>query len=244
MFAQLCDDLVGIGPIHALGSRFGHVHPVENGLFRLGTEPLERTHLLRLTRRPQLFQRGNSQLLKQDGRFLGSQPGNAQQRQHALRDLRQQRLQLRKPTGSYEGHTLLGHRLPDSVDVGQLIRVLFDHLGHRLRHVADGTRAVAVGAHAKRVGALELQQVGQFIQGCGDLGIAQHRATWDGRSPSLNVQFNDVAIVHDVVTFDMRPVVNVTPPHPGVLQLGCEVLVNHFGHFQQGSAGRIVYGRS
>ena len=46
-----------------------------------------------------------------------------------------------------------------------------DHRRQRLGIVADRPRRVAIGPHAKRIGALEVEDVADQVEGVGDVGV-------------------------------------------------------------------------
>ena len=46
-----------------------------------------------------------------------------------------------------------------------------EHFGDAFRQVLDGGRGPAIGAHAKRIGALDLEEVGHAIEERGDVGV-------------------------------------------------------------------------
>jgi len=51
-------------------------------------------------------------------------------------------------------------------DAGQLVEVLTGghHVGHIARQFADQPRRLAVGAHAERIGALDVEQIGNLVE--------------------------------------------------------------------------------
>jgi hypothetical protein len=45
------------------------------------------------------------------------------------------------------------------------------HLGNIARQLTDDARRPAVGAHPERIGTLDVQEVGHFVQLAGDFGV-------------------------------------------------------------------------
>ena len=65
----------------------------------------------------------------------------------------------------------LGQVFADAVDVGEVRVRIGGHVGQRLGEIGDPPGRVAIGAHAKRVGVLELEQVGDFVESGGDVAV-------------------------------------------------------------------------
>ena len=127
-----------------------------------------------------IVERRDAELLVQRGRLLRAQPGNADQRQHAAGNLRPQLLEHRDRAGVEQLADLLGQVLADAFDVGQVAVRIGRDVGERLGQVADPPRRVAIGPHAKRIGVLELEQVGDFVEGGGDVAVVHAAIVEEG----------------------------------------------------------------
>ncbi len=162
---------VGIGPVHAHVDRLGQRNTGQNRLLGLGGKALELAHLLRLARRPQLVQRADVQFLEQLCRLLRSHARNAQQRQHRLRHLGLQFLEHRQLASGAERGNLVGQVLAQPRDLGQLSLGGVEDVLHLFRIVAHGARTIAIGSHAKGIGVLKLEQVGDEIENFGNADV-------------------------------------------------------------------------
>jgi len=74
----------------------------------------------------------------------------------------------------------------DDADAAQLGEVFArsHHRGDALRQRLDHARGLAIGAHAERIGALDVQQIGGLIEHRRDLGVVdRHRRRPFGPRP-------------------------------------------------------------
>ena len=75
----------------------------------------------------------------------------------------------------FEEHLQIGqHALADALDCEKFFR-LRDQVGNLLRQRLDGFGGVAIGAHAKRVLPVDLEQIGSFVEKSGD-GFVVHQS--------------------------------------------------------------------
>jgi len=68
----------------------------------------------------------------------------------------------------FEKHLQIGqHPFANALDFEKLLRLL-DQVRNLLRQRFNGGRRVAIGAHAKRVLPVDLQQIGSLVEKSGD----------------------------------------------------------------------------
>ena len=141
----------------------------------LAPKPLSVPDLVRLAGRAQVVQRGDVQLVVELCRPLGPQARHAEDRQHAFGNLGQQLFEHRQRAGLDQRGHFLGQVLADALDVGQRPLGIGHDVGRRFGKIVDRPRRVAIGADAERIGALELQQVGNLLENGGDFVVGHGR---------------------------------------------------------------------
>ena len=173
--AQRVDDLVG----DRQRAREQHARrraTVEAGrelldqlLLDLGAEAAQVAQLLLLGRRPQRLERVDAELVVEPPRALGPEAGQVHHRDQAARELRAQLLGLRRVAGLDQRLELGLERLPDARQFGHapVAHELRDRHGGLAHRAGRG----AVGEHAVLDRAVELVEVGQLLEGGGDLGV-------------------------------------------------------------------------
>ena len=142
---------------------------LEQLLLRLGAEPAQAAQLLRLGRGAELVERVDPELVVEPAGALGTEPGQVHHRDHAARELRAQLDRLRHVAGVDQRLELGLQRLADAGQLGDLAvaRELLD--GDR--RLAHGLGGGAVGEDAVGDGPVELVEVGELLEGGGDLGV-------------------------------------------------------------------------
>ncbi len=178
-------DLLGVEQAGATLDRAGALELGEDLGLGLGAEARELPQLARARRLGELFRRLDLELLEDGLHPLGSQAryrGDVGKRLgRAAGDLVQQ-LEM---AGLDQLGDLAGQILADARQLAQILSRR-DHGGGGARKVLDRPRGVAVGAHAERVGALDLQQIRQTVEGRGDLGVVKgHSRAPSGERASL-----------------------------------------------------------
>ncbi len=101
---------------------------------------------------------------------------------HALGNLGQELIEHRQRAGIDQGGHFLGQVLADALDFGQRALGIGHDVGGRFGQIMDGPGRVAIGADPKRVGALELQKVGDVFEDGGDfvVGHGSSEGLWIG----------------------------------------------------------------
>ena len=146
------------------------LHGVEDLLLGLGAEARQVADAAVLGRLHQLLERLDVEVVPQGAYTLRSQAGNAQQRGYGGRHLLALPFQELAFAGAHDLVDLLGEILADAGNVGEC-GALLDQ-GHEVRpQLADRARRVAIGAYAERVGALDVEQVGDLVEDGADGGV-------------------------------------------------------------------------
>jgi hypothetical protein len=159
----------------------------QDGLLRLGPEPLERADLLRRCGGLQGVHRVDGELLEQATGALGSQAGQAGDLQQAHGELGPELDRRRDVAVVGEGQDLL---LDDRADARQLGgAALAGQRGDRDRRVAHRLGRVAIRDDPVDDRPIELIQVAQLVQSLGDLRIGgvRHIRSLDGRLRETSV---------------------------------------------------------
>ena len=146
-------------------SRFHRVgNPFEDGLFGLFAEPLEFRDFSRFASLFQLRQRLDPEFSKEDGHLLGSQSRNAQHLDHAMGNLLSQFFELRN-LPCFHGHfDLTGQIFTNPVECFEAATGGCQQVGDRDRQSLEGSSPIPVGTNSKRIGPLNFEQVGNFIE--------------------------------------------------------------------------------
>ena len=169
VLAQFGHDLVCVGPIDPLLGHGRQRDSVQDRLFRLFPEALQRTDAALLASLFQIIERGDAQFLVHGRRLLRSHARDAHDGQDALGDRLLEFLQLRQFAGPHQHLALLGHGLAHTVDLQQSLGIIVHDRHHRLAQVPDRPSPIAIGPHPKRVLALKFQQVRHMLEDISDL---------------------------------------------------------------------------
>jgi len=94
-----------------------------------------------------------------------------------VRGLGPRKVELFELAGLDQLGYLVGQALAYARQFGQIIALL-DPVGQRIPEVTDGTGAVAIGTDAVRIAPLDLEEVGDAIEGCRDAGVVQYAPPW------------------------------------------------------------------
>ena len=143
---------------------------LEDRLLGLRPEAGDRLHPPLRRGLMQFFDRVDTELMVQRPHALGTEARHLQQ----LGDRRRQLLAQPLEQPAAAGVDDLGDARGEvGADAGQPVEIgaLGDHRLHAAPHVADRARRVAIGADAKRIGAFDLEQVGDFAEDRGDFGV-------------------------------------------------------------------------
>ena len=123
-----------------------------------------------LRRGAQVVERGDAELLVEQPRALGPEPGNPRDRDEAGRYALLELVGGGNRARLEQRIDLLGDRLADA---RQLVRAaIARHLRDRHAGLPDRLRGVAVGHHAIHDGSVELVQAGELLEGLGYLSVA------------------------------------------------------------------------
>ena len=171
MFPHRQSYVVGFRPVDPFTGCFGDGHAIEDRLFGLGRETLQLPYPPCLARGLQFLQRCDAQLVVDRSSLLGPQARYPKHGQHGLGDFSQQLLQLRQLARLDQCGTLLGNGFANPVNLQQPFGVVGHDRRHGIRQIAYGAGAVAIGANAKRIRPLELQQVGHLFENRGYLSV-------------------------------------------------------------------------
>ncbi len=185
MFDQLVGEPVGFGPIDAIAGGGGQSDAGGDGFLGFSSEAFQFADAVRLAGSAQLVERGDCQFAMQDGRFFGAQARDAHQLQNAGGDLRFQLVQQRDAAGVDQRNDLVGQVAADAFDFGQFGRRVRGHASQRLGPLPHRPGSAAIGSHAKRVGRLEFQEIGDQVQRVGNLGVVHPAMIKAGRQASI-----------------------------------------------------------
>ncbi len=213
---QLLDDRVGLGPVHPHVGRGGEVDAGEDFFLRLGAEAFELAHLVGLAGGPQHVERIDLEFFVERRRLLGTEPGNSQERHHARRHRGAELFEHGELARLHQLGDLLGQVLANAFDVGDIAFGIGDDPLERLGIVAHLAGRVAIRPHAKRVGALEFQQVGHFVKRGGDIAVV-HGCMIRSRESGVRSRESGVGVGEQV--FLLRVLINVRQ-NGSVLQRG------------------------
>ena len=133
-----------------------------------------------LRRGRELVDRVDAEFFVQQVHALGAEARQRQQGRDPGRHLALQLVKHRQMLAARDDGDLVGE-VP--ADARQLIKVLAlgQHVGDVARQLADQPRRPPVGAHPERVGALDVEQIGNLVELAGDLGVDD----WHGRVCAL-----------------------------------------------------------
>ena len=147
---------------------------------RLGTRPDAR-HLAqpaRLRRGLQLRDAVDAERLLQKVHPLRPQPRQAQQFRDAGRHLACKLVEQRQMPALRDHPDLVGEIAPDARQVVEIL-ARREHVRDRARQPLDQPRRAAIGADTERIGALDVEEVGDLVELLGDLGVGH------GHAPAL-----------------------------------------------------------
>jgi hypothetical protein len=142
----------------------------------LDAEAGKAVQLARLGRLPEVGHRADLQLVVKQPRAFGADAGHVGDLDESRRQLRLCLVQHCKVLRLYKLGDLAGEVGADTGQLGQVLARL-QHLGGAAREVLDGTRRPAVGPHPERVGPLDLEQIGEVVEGRRDLRIVDRHRT-------------------------------------------------------------------
>ncbi len=162
---------VGLGPVNPLLGGGGQIHAGENRFLGLGPKTFKIAHTMGLTRFAQLVECVNAKFLMERRGLLRPQPRNTKQEKDTGRNFQPQLFEQRHLAGVDELRDFFGQVLADAANIGQPPLGIAGDRGQRFTMVAGHARGIAISAHPKGVFALELEQVGHFVERVGNLGI-------------------------------------------------------------------------
>ncbi len=149
------------------GMRFHRLQDVELGLFAEAGQGADAA----VARRPvQLLDGLHLEVVVQRLDPLRPQAGNLQQFGDRRRQFAPQAVEQAAVAGVDDFADLGGEVVADAGQPRQVL-ALFQQRARLLRQFAQRARGIAVGADAERIGALDFEPVGDFLEDGGDVGV-------------------------------------------------------------------------
>src|SRR5690349_3699401 len=162
----------------------GHLRLANAGahlLFHLGPEALELLHLARVERLRQVGRGFHLELRIQELHALGAEARDAQEIEQAGGEFGRELLAERQLARRDDVADFLGEVLSDTGDLREVFLVPTHEVGNRLRVVPDRARGVAVGPDPEGIRVLDLEEIRDFVEDAGDVGVLHRWSVEDGR---------------------------------------------------------------